>query len=77
MLLTGSIEARVLEVSSVSIHGDQYADVLIQTDEQVARNEASRVRVPSHAWPNGRMPTTGQRVRIEFLMQQVTSVRVL
>lgn len=35
------------------------------------------LRVPSHATPGGHVPDEGERVEVQFLMGQVTSVRGL
>lgn len=72
--MAGSLSVTVLEVAHVSIHGDRYLDLLVQTPEQVELNQASKVRVPWHALADAQPPTPGQRVVITFLMQQVTGL---
>ena len=72
--LAGSIEAVVLGVASASIHGDVYFDLTLQTDEQAQSNRAMQVRAPQHACEGGTPPRPGLRVRVSFLMQQVTGV---
>ncbi len=74
----GSLKGTVRSVSMVSIHGDIYADVLLEPDGAVA--EAGKVavlpiRVPTHAMHAGTPPREGARIEVSFLMQQVTGVR--
>lgn len=75
-MLAGTFIATVLESRGVSIHGDSYADLLVQTDEQQPRGEASRVRVAAHSW-RGPPAVPGDRVEFRLLMGQVTEARVL
>ncbi|MGH7131826.1 MAG: hypothetical protein ACREJO_07780 [Phycisphaerales bacterium] len=72
-MLTGTLEVTVLESAAASIHGDVYHDLLVQTDEQRNRNEASRVRVAVHVCTGG-PPIAGERVRLVLLMGQVTEL---
>jgi hypothetical protein len=74
MLLAGSISVVILELAELSIHGDRYLDALVQTPEQAARNEASRVRIPTHAVAPGLTLGLGSRVTLTLLMGQVTRV---
>lgn len=88
-MFSGVIEASVLAVAPVSIHGDSYADVTVQTDAQRAADVCSVVRVPAHAltletpapgpsdrggW-RGLCP--GARVRLELLMGQVVRAGIV
>jgi len=75
--LAGSIHALILSVTPVSIHGDMYFDLVLQTAEDAAANRAKQIRVPVHACNGGRPPEVGERVEVQFLMQQVTGVRVV
>ncbi len=83
MLMSGSVRARVLAISPVSIHADRYYDVAIQTAGQAAQAQGSRLRIPEHALepidrdPGAAARLVGAEVEIQFLMQQVTGVRVL
>lgn len=85
--LAGDLTARLLEAAPLSIHGDQYLDLTI-SPEPPTRPEAPtrpgpasaatlRVRAPLHALPGGQIPARGCRVRISFLMQQVTGIALL
>jgi hypothetical protein len=83
MLVSGSIRARVLAIVPVSIHADRYYDVAVQSAGPHTPPLASRLRIPEHALePIDRDPAAaarlvGAEVEIQFLMQQVTGVRVL
>lgn len=72
-MLTGTLEVTVLESAAASIHGDLYHDLLVQTDVQRDRNEASRVRVAGHVCTGG-PPRAGERLRLALLMGQVTEL---
>ncbi|MBL0921812.1 MAG: hypothetical protein IBJ10_06760 [Phycisphaerales bacterium] len=67
-----SIRGELVAVQEASIHGDLYYDLTARTD--AANNRGVKVRAPSHACRQA--PRVGQRVRIELLMGQVTSVVV-
>lgn len=73
--LAGSIHALVVGVTPVSIHGDLYYDLLIQTPDDASAQRARQIRAPQHACAEGQPPAPGQHVEIQFLMQQVTAVR--
>ena len=75
--LAGHISGRVISASPVSIHGDRYLDLLLQTAEQVATDQATRLRVAAHAVAPGATLAPNQHVRVTFLMQQVTLVEVI
>jgi hypothetical protein len=75
--LSGSIEAVVLGVASASIHGDLYFDLVLQTDEMAREDRAVQVRAPQHVMEGGQPPGLGTRLRVSFLMQQVTGVEVV
>jgi hypothetical protein len=71
----GTVVAELLEVSPVSIHGDEYFDVLAMIDPasgSVGSASPIPMRVPRHLC--SRAPCAGDHVRLEFLMQQVTSL---
>lgn len=77
-MLSGRLAARVLNVAPVSIHGDVYAEVTVQTEGQRAANECSVVRVAAHAIEAGRGGVEGELrlvagawVELELLMGQV------
>lgn len=74
--MIGAITATVIDVTTVSIHGDAYYDTLIQTAAQHGTNQGHKLRVPLHACaelPNSK-PEPGQRLAIQLLMGQVMSV---
>jgi hypothetical protein len=75
--LIGTVQAVVLSVTPVSIHGDTYIDLLVQTREQAGTASGSRFRVPTHALADGREPAPGSVVELQLLMQQVTALRIL
>ncbi len=75
--LAGTISGRVISATPVSIHGDRYLDLLVQTPEQVATDQATRLRVAAHAVAAGETLVPGHAVRVTFLMQQVTRVEVV
>lgn len=75
--IAGSIEAVLAHVSSASIHGDVYFDLVLQTAEMAREDRAVQVRAPRHAVEGGQPPEVGSRVRVSFLMQQVTGVEVV
>lgn len=68
--LAGEIDAVIVQVQPVSIHGDVYYDLLLS-----AGHGEVRVRAPSHAC-NG-APEAGRRVRVRLLMRQVVAVEPL
>jgi hypothetical protein len=77
--LAGELRVRVVGVTPVSIHGDMYYECLLQTAEQEASRQASKVRLASHACsmlPGG-VPQVGDVLVIGFLMQQATSVKLV
>jgi len=76
----GSLKGTVRSVSMVSIHGDIYADVLLEPDGATAdpgKAAALPIRVPMHAMFAGTPPLQGARIEVSFLMQQVTGVKLL
>jgi len=75
--IAGSVRFDVVAVSPVSIHGDAYFDVLVQSAEHKAAGQAAKLRVPQHALAAGRVPQPGEAVEISFLMQQVTGCKVV
>lgn len=75
--MIGQICGRVFDVSSVSIHGDEYFDVMVQTAVQEELGQGTRFRVAKHALVGGRAPVRGSVVELSLLMQQVTSLRVV
>ena len=75
--MIGQVCGRVFDVSPVSIHGDEYFDVLVQTAAQEELGQGTRFRVPRHALADGLPPARGNRVELVLLMQQVTSLRVV
>lgn len=83
MLMSGSIRARVLAIVPISIHADRYYDVAVQPLARGAPPQASRLRIPEHALepmdrdPGAAVRLVGAEIEIQFLMQQVTGVRVL
>ncbi|HEX8324191.1 MAG TPA: hypothetical protein VF595_09785 [Tepidisphaeraceae bacterium] len=68
--MMGTWDVLVLAARPFSIHGDAYLELAI-------RHSAGdlTVRVPAHAWSTP--PTDGDRVRLTFLMGQVTRVETL
>lgn len=68
--MLGTWDAIVLAARPFSIHGDSYLELAVRTAEG-----ESTVRVPSHAWTTP--PADGDRVRLTFLMGQVTRVESL
>ncbi len=75
--IAGSIEAVLVQVTSASIHGDVYFDLVLQTDDMAQEDRAVQVRAPQHAVEGGAPPEVGSRLRVSFLMQQVTGVEVV
>ncbi len=75
--LAGQIEGLVISATRVAIHGDRYIDILLQTREQEGTDQATRLRVAEHAIAQGTVLAPGRRVRVTFLMQQVTAVESL
>lgn len=75
--IAGSIEAVLMQVTSASIHGDIYFDLVLQTDEMAREDRAVQVRAPQHVLEGGQPPEIGSRLRVSFLMQQVTGVKVI
>lgn len=74
--MIGAVIATVIDVTTVSIHGDAYYDTLIQTAAQQGTNQGHKLRVPHHACadlPDNR-PQPGQRLAFQLLMGQVMSV---
>jgi hypothetical protein len=71
----------VLRMQPVSIHGDLYYEVLVvRTDEAGdAGPDAGRqgvvLRVPQHTIASP--PETGQRLKVTFLMGQVTGAKAV
>ena len=69
----------VLRMQPVSIHGDLYYEVLVvRADEAGAVGDARQgvvLRVPQHAAPSA--PEVGQRLKVTFLMGQVTGAKVV
>jgi hypothetical protein len=78
MPLAGTLEVVVVSVRPVSIHSDSYVDVVCQRAEDIARGTGMRVRIASHL--TGHLPgggiEVGQKLVLEFLMQQVVGVGV-
>jgi hypothetical protein len=77
--IAGELQVRVAKVTPVSIHGDLYYECLLQTREQESAQQASKVRLASHACaglPEG-TPAVGDVLAVGFLMQQATSVRLI
>lgn len=73
----GTIRAKIIAVSPVSIHGDLYFDATIEYAHQQPGEPATvaRVRIPQHACE--REPRAGEMVQLSFLMQQITEVQFL
>ncbi|MBM4106641.1 MAG: hypothetical protein FJ257_10235 [Phycisphaerae bacterium] len=69
--LVGVIEVVVREVRPVSIHGDQYLDLVVSPDGR----EVALVRAPLAACATP--PRGGDRVRLHLLMRQVDRVERL
>ncbi len=83
----GAITARVLRVAPVSIHGDVYFDLLVEPEADPAGAGGAplppvpegqiltlALRAPMHSTPDRQAPEVGRRVRVQFLMQQVTGI---
>ena len=75
--MIGQVCGRVFDVSPVSIHGDEYFDVLVQTAAQEEFGQGTRFRVAKHALVGGKEPMRGSVVELSLLMQQVTALRVV
>jgi hypothetical protein len=68
--MMGSWDVLVLAVRPFEIHGDRYVELAIRADEGELV-----LRVPEHAYLTP--PKVGERVRLSFLMGQVTALEVL
>ena len=68
--MIGIRDGVVMDVRPFSIHGDAYLELVIREDV-----DEGTFRVPSHAYTTP--PVRGQRVRLTFLMGQVTQVQTL
>jgi hypothetical protein len=68
----GSARAAVLDVASVSLHGDIYHDVLVTLNDDPTPH---RIRLASHICT--RPPQPGDSLELTFLMQQVNGVRFI
>ena len=77
----GSVTARVVDASDVSIHGDVYTDATLEPEAALGAptlgGATVRVRIAAFTCEGGRRPREGDRVRVELLMGQVTRVEVL
>ena len=69
--IAGDVSGEVVEARTISIHGDLYHDLVLQTT--TGAPERTQLRAPSHACP--RAPEVGDRVVVSLLMGQVTGVR--
>ncbi len=69
--IAGEIVGRVVESTTISIHGDLYYDLVIEPASTAT--EAVRLRAPSHGCP--RAPVPGERIVVSLLMGQVTALR--
>ena len=68
--MIGQWDVTVLAARPFEIHSDRYLELAVRNDSGDAV-----VRVPEHAWT--RPPQAGTRVRLTFLMGQVTKVEPL
>lgn len=69
--LLGSIDVTVLGSTPVEIHGDRYADLVVEGVD----GARERLRVAAHQAP--RAPQPGDRLRVRFLLGQVDGVEIL
>ena len=67
----------VMRVQPVSIHGDLYYEVLVVRADEAggAGRQGVVLRVPEHAATAA--PEAGQRIKLTFLMGQVTGAKVV
>jgi len=72
--LLGSIDVTVLGSTPVEIHGDRYADLVVEA-VGAASGGRERLRVAAHQ--TSRMPQPGDRLRVRFLLGQVDGVEIL
>ncbi|MDB5325551.1 MAG: hypothetical protein JWM57_1120 [Phycisphaerales bacterium] len=68
--MMGTWDVLVLDARPFSIHGDSYLELTIRHPQGDLT-----VRVPAHAWKVP--PAGGDRVRLSFLMGQVTAVQAM
>lgn len=68
--LFGSWAVEVLGVRPFTIHGDQYYEINVVKDGEGA---PFVLRVPQHATAGE--PKPGQKLKVQFLMGQVTSAK--
>ncbi|MBL9150818.1 MAG: hypothetical protein JNM94_19185 [Phycisphaerae bacterium] len=71
--LLGSIDVTVLGSTPVEIHGDRYADLVVEVVGGGSGRE--RLRVAAHQV--SRAPQPGDRLRVRFLLGQVDGVEIL
>ena len=66
----GDVNGKVLQAAQVSIHGDIYYDLVMQLQGQV--DQGVKLRIPNHLCK--RPPAPGDRLTLNFLLQQVNLV---
>ena len=66
----GDVNGTVLQVANMSIHGDIYYDLIMELEGQT--DQRVQLRVPNHLCP--RPPQAGDRLTLNFLLQQVNGV---
>ncbi|MFN7375334.1 MAG: hypothetical protein ACK5TP_10355 [bacterium] len=76
--MMGTITCVVIECTPLSVHGDTYFDLLVQTSVQhhAGGTVGTRLRVPLHlcsALPAGR-PSAGQVLAVQLLLGQVAGL---
>ncbi len=74
--MIGTWQVRIMAARAYSIHGDAYYEMQVTPDNSTEAEPSQMIlRAPSHAFTTP--PATNQRVEIQFLMGQVTSVKVI
>lgn len=71
--LAGDAEATVLSTTP-DPDGDPYHTLVVQTDAQRGGTDAIKVRVPDSGLPDGKPPVEGDRVRLEYIVENVQKV---
>lgn len=72
----GTAEATV-ESSLADPRGDPFVYLDVQTDEQKARGQGTRVKVPLEGLPGGVIPTSGTRIRLDLTADKATRLEVI
>ena len=72
--MLGTRDVLVLAARPFTIHGDEYLELAVRPTDTPADGDGV-LRVPAHAWKAP--PAPGDRVRLTFLMGQVTRVDAL